>query len=186
MHNSDFWTRNTSFYGYQTSPVVLYMQIIVISTRITSLYGFQPSSVVLRIQKSNPFESGEHFWMQKSGFWTWIRSLYGSLTWSVVLCMQNSVISTGITSLCGTQLIISGFCRQNSDFWTRITSVYGSQTSPVVLCMQNSVISTESLVSITPSPHLWLCAFKTATLALEWLVYMVSSPRAFVHAKQRL
>ena len=72
--------------------------------------------------------------------------------------------------------LICGFCMQNIDFWTRITSVYGSQTSPVVLCMQNSVISTESLVSIRPSPHLWLCAFKTATLALEWLVYMVSSP----------
>ena len=101
MHNSDFWTRNTSFYGYQTSPVVLYMQIIVISTRITSLYGFQPSSAVLRIQNSDPFERGEHFWMQKSGFWTWIRSLYGFQTWSVVLCMQNSVISTRITSLKG-------------------------------------------------------------------------------------
>ena len=46
MQNGHFWTRITSLYGYQTSPVVLCMQYSVISTRITSLYGSQPSSVV--------------------------------------------------------------------------------------------------------------------------------------------
>ena len=40
------WTRTTSLYGSQVSPVVLCMQNSVISTRITSLYGAQPSSVV--------------------------------------------------------------------------------------------------------------------------------------------
>ena len=53
MQNSAFWTRITSLYGSQTTPVVLWMQNNVISTRITSLYGFQPSSVVLRIQKND-------------------------------------------------------------------------------------------------------------------------------------
>ena len=45
--------RIISLYGSQTSPVVLYMQYIVISNRNTSLYGFQPSSVVLFIQNSD-------------------------------------------------------------------------------------------------------------------------------------
>ena len=44
--NSDFWSRITSLYGYQTSPVALCMQNGVISLRITSLDGSQPSSVV--------------------------------------------------------------------------------------------------------------------------------------------
>ena len=48
MQNSVFWTRITSLCVYQTSPVVLCMQISVISTRIriAGPYGFQPSSVV--------------------------------------------------------------------------------------------------------------------------------------------
>ena len=52
MKNSNFWTRNTSLYGSQTSPVSLCMQYSVISTRMTGLYGFRPSSAVLYIQNS--------------------------------------------------------------------------------------------------------------------------------------
>ena len=40
------WTRITSLYGSQTSPVILRMQNSVINTRVTSLYESQPSSVV--------------------------------------------------------------------------------------------------------------------------------------------
>ena len=38
---------------------------------------------------------------------------------------------------------------------------------PVDLCIQNSVpcLPLELLVSMCPSPHLWFCAFTTATLA---------------------
>ena len=45
MQNSDFWSRITSLYGSQTSPVVLCMYNIVLSIRITSFYGSSPSSV---------------------------------------------------------------------------------------------------------------------------------------------
>ena len=48
------------------------------------------------------------------------------------------------------------FLQGNSDFCTRIAGLYVSLTSPVVLCMQNRVISTSILVSMGPSPHLWL------------------------------
>ena len=46
IKNSHFWTKITSLYGSQTSPVVLCMQYRVISTRITSLHWSQTSSVV--------------------------------------------------------------------------------------------------------------------------------------------
>ena len=55
MQTSDFWTRITSLYGSQTSPVVLCVQNGVISTRITGLYGSQHSYVFLCIQNSAPF-----------------------------------------------------------------------------------------------------------------------------------
>ena len=41
MQNSDFWSKITSLYGTQTSPVVLCMQISVTSTINTGLSGSQ-------------------------------------------------------------------------------------------------------------------------------------------------
>ena len=76
--NSDFWTRITSLYGSQTSPVVLCMQNSVLSTRTKRLYWFQPPPVV--------------FYMQYSVISSRITPLYGSQTSPVVLCMQYSVI----------------------------------------------------------------------------------------------
>ena len=89
MQNSDFWSRITSLYGSQTSPVILCMQNSVICNRMTTLNGFQPSFVVLC--KPN------------SDFWSRITSLYGSQISPIVLCLQNSVISITITSLYGSQ-----------------------------------------------------------------------------------
>ena len=60
----------------------------------------------------------------------------------MVLSIQNSVFSTRIASLYGSQPSSVVLCIHNSDILTRINSLYGSQTSPVVLYMQNSVIST--------------------------------------------
>ena len=151
MQNSEFWTRITCLYGSQTWPFVLCMYDSVISTRITRLYGFQPSSVVLCIQNSD--------------LMTAIACVYGSQTSPVVFCMQNSVPSIRITSVwCESLDPTCGFCMQNSDFWTRITSLYGSQTWPVVLCMHTTAwLPPELLGSMGSSPHLWFCAFKTAT-----------------------
>ena len=88
MQNSDFWTRNTSLYGSQTSPVIFCLQNSVLSNRITSLYGSQSSSVFLH---------------SKQRFLTRITNLYGSQTSPVVLCRQYRVISTRITCLFGSQ-----------------------------------------------------------------------------------
>ena len=69
-------------------------------------------------------------------------SLYGYQTSPVVLCIQNSVNSTGITSFNGFHPSSVVLCIQNCGFTTKIACLYGSQTSPVVLCMQYSDLMT--------------------------------------------
>ena len=125
--------------------------------------------------------------MRYSVFRNTITSLFGSKTSSVDMCMQNSVLTTRITSLYRSQhssvvlhakqrlldqnykslwvpALICGFCMRNSDFMTRITTLHWAQASPVISCSQNIVIRTRILVSIGPSPHMWFCAYKTASL----------------------
>ena len=57
---------------------------------------------------------------------------------------------------------------QNSDFWIRFTSLYGSQPSSVVLCIETATLSSELLVSMGPSPHLWLLHAKQRLLDLNY------------------
>ena len=95
---------HTSLHGYQTSPVVLYMQNRVINTRTTRLYGLQPSSVVLCIQNSD--------------LRTKIARVYGSHTLTVIFCIQNSVPSTRITSLHGSQPSSLVFACKTAPFGT--------------------------------------------------------------------
>ena len=134
-------TRISSLHGSQTSPVVLCMPNKVISIRNTSLYGSLPSSAcetatlgpelqdsigprphlwrfVLKAATLVPelqvsMGPSPHLWLLLANhdFWIWIPHLYGSQTWPMVLCMQNSVIRS------------------------RNTSLLGSHTSAVVLCM---------------------------------------------------
>ena len=80
LANSIFWTRITSLYGKQTSPVILCMQNRVIITRITSLYGSQLYSVALYIQNR--------------GFRTNIAYLYGSQTYPVILCLKTACLAS--------------------------------------------------------------------------------------------
>ena len=135
-------------------------------------------------------------------------SLYGYHTSPVVLCKQNSVISTRITSFNGFQPSSVVLCIQNSDLRTKIACFYGSQTSRVVLCMPYSVIciritslygsqtscvvfgcktstfrlaclAQEQKGSMGSSPHLWFCAFKTATLGPKLHVSMGPRPHVW-------
>ena len=98
--------------------------------------------------------------MQNNDFWARITSLYRYHTSPVVVCMQNSVISTRITCLYGSLLSSVVFeCKT-----ARITSLSGCQTSPVLLCPQNSRLTPELLVSIGPCPHLWFFHAKQGLL----------------------
>ena len=127
---------------------------------------------------------------------------------SEVLCIQNNDLSIRITSRCGSQTSPVDLWMQNRVLRSRRTLVYWTQPSSVVLCIQNSDLTAELLVSMGPSPHLWFCAFTTATLWQELIVsmghwlhlsfctcktaWLVSEilisigPRWFLHAKQLL
>ena len=94
-------------------------------------------------------------------------SLYMYQTSPVVLCVQNSVISTRISSFYGFQPSSVVLCIQNSDLRTKIVCLYRSQTSPVIFCMQNSAscIKITSLFGSQPSCVVFGC--KTANFGLE-------------------
>ena len=64
------------------------------------------------------------------------------------------------------------FIMQNSVISTRITSLHGSQTSPEVLCMQNNVISIRTTSLYRSQPSSVVFARKTATFGTEYLVSM--------------
>ena len=67
-------------------------------------------------------------------------------------------------------------CTPNSVISTRITSLYGSQPSSVVFACKTAALGPESQVSMGPRYDLWFCAWKTAWLAPEILVSMGPSP----------
>ena len=127
MQSSVFCTRITSLYGFQTSPVVLFMQYSVISIRLTSLYETQPSCVVFTC-KTQTFGLEKHV------------SLGSRHHLSFCACETEWLAPELLVSMA--PVLLCGFRMQNSHFWTRITSLYGSQTSPVVLCLQYTAIST--------------------------------------------
>ena len=181
LKKKDFSFRITSLYGSQTSPVDLWMQKSVNRSRLTLVYCSQPQSVVLSTQNSD--------------FCVRINSLYGSQPSFVAFaCITTWLASESLVSMgprphmsfcaiktmwLASELLVSMCPRlhlcllyANSDFRSRITSLYGSQISPIVFFIRNSAFSTELQVSICPSPHLWFCAFATATLWPELIVSM--------------
>ena len=151
------------------------------------------------------------FCMPNSEFWHRITSLYGSHTSPSLVCNQNGVICTRISSLYWFQPSSVILCLQNSDFMNRHTNLYGSQISSVVLSTHNRVLSTRIKrlywsqpssevfawkpaafgpklhVSMGPRTHPWFSACKTACLASELLVSIDPSPHLwFLHSKQRI
>ena len=170
MQNSVFWSRITSLYGSQTSPVVLCTQNSVISTELLVSMGPRPHLWFLNAKQLLLVPNYKSLWVpditcpfvhekQRDKH----NSLYGSQTTPVILCMQNSVPSFTITSLYGSQ---------------PLSVVFGCKTAP---------FGPEQQVSMGPTYHLSLCACKTAWLAQEILFSMGPSPHLwFLHAKQRL
>ena len=104
---------------------------------------------------------------QNSVISTRITSLHGSQTSPVVLCLQKNVICIRSTSLHGSQTSTMALCFQNSAFSTRIASLYGSQPSSVVFACKTAPFGSELQVSMGPRRHLSFCACKTAWLAPE-------------------
>ena len=125
--------------------------------------------------------------IQNSDLSTRMTSLYGFQPSPVVLCMQNRDFRTRLTSLYGSQTSPVVLCMLNGVISTRITSLYGSQISPVILCTLNSVISTRITSLYGSQPSSAFFAHKTAPFRPELQVSMGPSRHLhFLHAKQRL
>ena len=180
MQNIDFWTRITSLFRSQISPVVLCMQNSSKRRCFQSKnhrWGLEP----IETSKSD----AGHAVVQAQNHR--IISLYGSQTSPVVLCMQYSVISTRITCLFGSQPLSIFFACKTATIGAelQISMCAGPHLS---FCARKTAWSApELLVSMGSSPHLWFCAFKTATFRPEykslWVPALIC---CFVHSKHRL
>ena len=113
--------------------------------------------------------------MQNSVISTRINSLHGSQTTPVALCMQNSVISTRNTSLHGSQTSPVILSKQNN---VRITSLYGSHPSSVVFACKTVTLGPELQVSMGPSPHLlFFCIHNSVIMtSINSLYWSQTSP----------
>ena len=143
----------------------------VFSTRISSLYGLQPSPVALCVQNRDLRPELQlsvcprpHLWICacKTACLPLELLVSVSQTSSVDLCMQNSVLTTRITSLNVSQTSSVDLCKQNSFLSTKITSLYGSQTHLWFGAFKTVTIRPELMVSMDPRPHLWVSGCKTA------------------------
>ena len=114
-------------------------------------------------------------------------SLYWYQTYPVVLCLQNSVISTWNTSLCVFQLSYVVFAYKTAHFGLELQVSMGPSPYLWFWVHITACLAQESKDFIGSSPHLWFCACKSATLVHEFLVSIGPSPHLwFMHAKQRL
>ena len=112
-------------------------------------------------------------------------SLYGYQTSPVVLCIQNSVVSTRNTSFYEFQPSSVLLCIQNSALRTKIACLYGSQPSCVVFGRKTATFGLELLGSVGKRPHL---LFLQAKLRFQeknnkslWVPVMTCH---FVHVQQ--
>ena len=104
------WTRITSLYGSQTTPVVLCMQ----NSSKSPCYQSKNYKWVLEPIETSKTD-GRYAVLQAQNHR--IISLSGSQTQPVVLCIQNSVISTWITSLYVSKPSSVVFACKTATFW---------------------------------------------------------------------
>ena len=104
-----------------------------------------------------------HLWFlhaKQRAFGAEVQSLYGTQTPPVVLCMQNSVIST------------------------RIVSLYGPRPHLWFCACKTSTLGPELHVSMGSSPHLWFCALQNSDLKPELQVSMGPRPHLVILCMQ--
>ena len=146
-HNSVLSTRINRLYWFQPSPVVLCMQKTTLGLELQAsvvprndLSFCACTTVCLASELLVSMGPIPHLWFShsNSALWTRNTSLYGSQTFPVVLCMQNSKFRTRLTSLYGSQTSSAVLSTHNSVLSTKTKRLYWFQTSPLVLCKQNS------------------------------------------------
>ena len=101
--------------------------------------------------------------------------------------MQNSVISTRITSLHGSQLSSVVFACKTATFRPELQISMGPRPHQWFFAFKTPNLAPVLQISIGPSPHLWFFAFKTPNLAPVLQISIGPSPHLwFLQAKQRL
>ena len=99
--------------------------------------------------------------------------------------MHNSVISTGITSLYGSQRSSAVFSWKTTTFWPELQVSMGPRPHLSFCAIKTAGFALELQVSVGPRPHLSFFAYKTVCLASELLVPLGPSHHLmFLHAKQ--
>ena len=163
----------TLVYWSQPSSVVLCIQNSDFSIRISSLYESQPSSVVFACKTATlgpelqvSIGPRPHLWFFAFKMGTLAPELQVSMGPSSHLRFLHTKqrLLDQIYKSLWVPAIICGFVYKNSDFSIRNTSLYGSQTSFVAFTSKTATLGPELIVSMGPNPHLWFCAFTTATL----------------------
>ena len=122
MQNSDFSTWITSLYGSQPSSEVFACKQATFGPKLhvfmgprTHLLFFACKTACLASESLVSVGPNPYLWFlhSNSDFWSRITSLYRTHTSPVIFCMQNSVPSIKITSLCGSQPLSVVFaCKQ--------------------------------------------------------------------------
>ena len=124
--------------------------------------------------------------MQNSDFWICIQVSMGSSSHLWFLHAKQRLLDMH-TSLYGYPISPVVLCKQNSVISTRITSFYGFLPSSVVLCIQNSALRTKIACLYGSQPSCVVFGCKTATFGLELQGSVGPRPHLlFLHAKQRL
>ena len=90
--------------------------------------------------------------------------------------MQNSVISTRIASLYGSQSSSVVFACKTAPFGWELQVSLSPRLLLLICECKTADLVPEWCLSIGPSLHLWFCAFKTATLVSKLLVSMGPRP----------
>ena len=160
-------------YWSQPSSVVLCIQNSDFSIRISSLYGSQPSSVVFASKTASLVPELQvsigprpHLWFFAFKMGTLAPELQVSMGHSPDLRFLHAKqrLLDQIYKSLWVPAIICGFVHKNSAFNIRIASLYGSQLSSEVFACKTATFGSDLQVSMGPNPHLWFCAFTTATL----------------------
>ena len=142
LHSKErFSTRIASLYVSQTSPVVLSMQKNVINIRITSVYGSQPSSVDFACKTAT---FGQELQVSK-GPSLHLRFLHAKHRLLDLIYKSLWVPDFTCWFLNAKQRLLD----QN----------FKSRWCPAIICgfvQKTATLSSELLVSMGPSPHLWI------------------------------
>ena len=162
-------TRNTSLYGFQTSPTLFCNQNSASCIRIT---GSHTSPVVLCIKTA---------WLAPES----LVSMGPRPHLSFCACKTN-VISIRITSLCGFQPSSVVFACKTVSFGSELRISMGPRLHLRFFAFKTAPLAPELLVSMGTSPHLWFFQAKQRLLDQNYkFLWVLDLTCRFVRAKQR-